>query len=175
MKKVLNKLPEYMDIGTNNQYKHSILSAVFDDSRVEAISNLGLSKRIIKEILKDITKNAHVLQIGLTFGNEIAAVYERHESSYYEFTRKEFIWHRDDGTTWPSSFYLSNTIPEKFDSTKVGVSTSGCYFNKYINKDHFTCYAILSFDKSKGEMVLELKNEKFIGPDDPVTFILIKK
>ena len=106
---------------------------------------------------------------------QIAAVYERHESSYYEFTKKEFIWHRDDGTTGPSSFYLSNTIPEKFDSTKVGVSTSGCYFNKYINKDHFTCYAILSFDKSKGEMVLELKNEKFIGPDDPVTFILIKK
>ena len=106
---------------------------------------------------------------------QISEVYERHESAYYEFTKEEFIWHRDDGTTWPSSFYLSNTIPEKFDSTKVGVSTSGCYFNKYINKDHFTCYAILSFDKSKGEMVLELKNEKFIGPDDPVTFILIKK
>ena len=106
---------------------------------------------------------------------QISEVYERHESAYYEFTKKEFIWHRDDGTTWPSSFYLSNTIPEKFDSTKVGVSTSGCYFNKYINKDHFTCYAILSFDKSKGEMVLDLKNVKFIGPDDPVTFILIKK
>ena len=105
---------------------------------------------------------------------QISEVYERHESAYYEFTKEEFIWHRDDGTTWPSSFYLSNTIPEKFDSTKVDVSTSGCYFNKYINKDHFTCYAILSFDKSKGEMVLELKNEKFIGPDDPVTFILMK-
>lgn len=105
---------------------------------------------------------------------QISEVYERHESAYYKFTKEEFIWHRDDGTTWPSSFYLSNTIPEKFDSTKVGVSTSGCYFNKYINKDHFTCYAILSFDKSKGEMVLELKNEKFIGPDDPVTFILKK-
>ena len=105
---------------------------------------------------------------------QLSVDYESHSSEYYEFTKKEFIWHRDDGTTWPSSFYLSNTIPEKFDSTKVGVSTSGCYFNKYINKDHFTCYAILSFDKSKGEMVLELKNEKFIGPDDPVTFILMK-
>ena len=105
---------------------------------------------------------------------QISEVYERHESAYYEFTKEKFIWHCNDGTTWPSSFYLSNTIPEKFDSTKVGVSTSGCYFNKYINKDHFTCYAILSFDKSKGEMVLELKNEKFIGPDDPVTFILMK-
>ena len=100
---------------------------------------------------------------------QISEVYERHESAYYEFTKEKFIWHCNDGTTWPSSFYLSN------DSTKVGVSTSGCYFNKYINKDHFTCYAILSFDKSKGEMVLELKNEKFIGPDDPVTFILMKK
>jgi len=105
---------------------------------------------------------------------QISEVYERHESAYYEFTKEKFIWHCNDGTTVPYPFYLSNTIPEKFDSTKVGVSTSGCYFNKYINKDHFTCYAILSFDKSKGEMVLELKNEKFIGPDDPVTFILMK-
>lgn len=106
---------------------------------------------------------------------QIAAVYERHESSYYEFTKKEFIWHRDDGTTGPSPFYLSNTIPAKFDFSKVGVSTRGCYFNHYLDEKHFTCYAILSFDKSKGKMVLDLKNEKFIGPDDPVTFILIKK
>jgi len=77
MKKVLNKLPEYMNVGMNNQYKYSILSAIFDDSRIEALSNLWLSKRIIKELLKDITKNAHVLQIGLTFGNEITAVYEK--------------------------------------------------------------------------------------------------
>ena len=105
---------------------------------------------------------------------QISEVYERHESAYYEFTKEKFIWHCNDGTTVPYPFYLSNTIPEKFEYTKVGVSTSGCYFNKYINKDHFTCYAILSFDKSKGEMVLELKNEKFIGPDDPVTFILMK-
>ena len=96
-------------------------------------------------------------------------------SDYYEFTEKAFIWHRDNGTTFPHPFYLSNTIPEKFDSTKVGVSTKGCYYNEYRDENHFCCYAILSFDKSKGEMVLDLKNEKFIGPDDPVTFILIKK
>ena len=95
-------------------------------------------------------------------------------SDYYEFTNKTFIWHCDDGTTYPHSFYLSNTIPEKFDSTKVGVSTKGCYYNEYLDEKHFCCYAILSFDKSKGKMVLYLKNQKFIGPDDPVTFILKK-
>jgi len=95
-------------------------------------------------------------------------------SDYYEFTNKAFIWHCDDGTTYPHSFYLSNTIPEKFDSTKVGVSTKGCYYNEYRDENHFCCYAILSFDKSKGKMVLDLKNLKFIGPDDPVTFILKK-
>ena len=31
----------------------------------------------IKELLKDITKNAHVLQIGLTFGKQIDAVYNK--------------------------------------------------------------------------------------------------
>ena len=104
---------------------------------------------------------------------QLSVDYESHSSEYYEFTKKEFIWHRDDGTTGPSSFYLSNTIPAEFNSTKVGVSTKGCYLNKYISKDHFTCYAIITFDSSKGIMVLELKNEIFIGPNDPVTFIRI--
>lgn len=105
---------------------------------------------------------------------QISEVYERHESAYYEFTKEKFIWHCNDGTTVPYPFYLSNTIPEKFDSTKVGVSTKGCYYNEYLDEKHFCCYAILSFDKSKGKMVLDLKNLKFIGPDGPVTFILMK-
>ena len=106
---------------------------------------------------------------------QISEVYERHESVYYEFTKEKFIWHCNDGTTVPYPFYLSNTIPEKFEYTKVGVSINGCYLNQEFDENRFCCYAILSFDKSKGIMVLDHKNVKFIGPDDPVTFILIKK
>ena len=105
---------------------------------------------------------------------QISEVYERHESAYYEFTKEKFIWHCNDGTTVPYSFYLSNTIPEKFEYTKVGVSINGCYLNQEFDENRFCCYAILSFDKSKGIMVLDHKNVKFIGPDDPVTFILKK-
>ena len=85
-------------------------------------------------------------------------------SDYYEFTKKTIIWHCDDGTMSTCPFYLSNTIPTKFESNKVGVSTKGCYYNEYVDEKHFCCYAILSFDKSKGEMLLKLKNEKWIGP-----------
>ena len=73
----INKIPEYMNIGTNNIYKHKILSSFLDDNRIETVLSLWSSKKIIKDLLKDITKNAHVLQIGLTFGNEISAVYEK--------------------------------------------------------------------------------------------------
>ena len=105
---------------------------------------------------------------------QISEVYERHESAYYEFTKEKFIWHCNDGTTVSYPFYLSNTIPEKFEYTKVGVSINGCYINQEFDENRFCCYAILSFDKSKGIMVLDHKNVKFIGPDDPVTFILKK-
>ena len=102
--------------------------------------------------------------------------YYDHSSEYYEFTKKAFIWHREDGRTGsPPFYYLSNKIPDKFDSKKVGVTTNGCYLNKYLDEKHFCCYAITIFDKSKGKMVLELKNEKFIGPDEPITFIRIDK
>ena len=60
----------------------------------------------------------------------------------------------------------------KFDFKKVGVSTKGCYYNEYLNEKHFCCWAIMSFDKSKGIMTLELKNEQFIGPSSN-TFIRI--
>ena len=101
-------------------------------------------------------------------------VYERQGISYGEFTKDAFVWNGDRGERFSYPFYLSNTIPTKFDSKRVGVSTKGCYYNEYLDENHFCCYAIQSFDKSKGEMVLYLKNEKFIGPSS-VTFIRIDK
>ena len=102
--------------------------------------------------------------------------YESHSSLDYAtdlvFTKDAIVVHDECGSTYRKPFYLSNTIPTKFDFKKVGVSTKGCYYNEYLNENHFCCWAIMSFDKSKGIMTLELKNEQFIGPSSN-TFIRI--
>ena len=104
--------------------------------------------------------------------------YESHSSLDYVsdivFTKDAVVVHSERGSTNRHPFYLSNTIPTKFDFKKVGVSTKGCYYNEYLNEKHFCCWAIMSFDKSKGIMTLELKNEQFIGPST-TTFIRIDK
>lgn len=102
--------------------------------------------------------------------------YESYSSLDYAsdlvFTKDAIVVHSERGSTYRKPFYLSNTIPTKFDFKKVGVSTKGCYYNEYLNEKHFCCWAIMSFDKSKGIMTLELKNEQFIGPSSN-TFIRI--
>ena len=102
--------------------------------------------------------------------------YESHSSldyaSDFVFTKDAIVVHSESGSTNRHPFYLSNTIPTKFDSKKVGVSTKGCYYNEYLDENHFCCWAIMSFDKSKGIMTVELKNEQFIGPST-TTFIRI--
>lgn len=72
-----DKMPPYMNIGSNRIYDSALWSAVCDDTRVAWIRSLGVHKKIIKDMLREITKNSHVLQIGLTFGDEIEAVYEK--------------------------------------------------------------------------------------------------
>ena len=100
--------------------------------------------------------------------------YESHSNLDYAtdvvFTKDAIVVHDERGSTYRKPFYLSNTIPTKFDFKKVGVSTKGCYYNEYLDEKHFCCWAIMSFDKSKGIMTVELKNEQFIGPST-TTFI----
>ncbi|MEE6206480.1 MAG: class I SAM-dependent methyltransferase [Alphaproteobacteria bacterium] len=71
------ELPAYMNILGNQVYGDSMACDVLDDNRVVTLLNLGANNKIIKELVQEITKNAHVLQIGLTFGNEISAVYNK--------------------------------------------------------------------------------------------------
>lgn len=73
----MNELPPYMKILYNQIYDHRLISGIMDDSRVVSLATLGASGKIIDDLLHDVTKNAHVLQIGLTFGREIAAIYEK--------------------------------------------------------------------------------------------------
>ena len=102
--------------------------------------------------------------------------YESHSNldyaSDFVFTKDAIVEHSERGSTNRHPFYLSNTIPTKFDFKKVGVSTKGCYYNEYLDEKHFCCWAIMRFDKSKGIMTVELKNEQFIGPSS-TTFIRI--
>ena len=75
--KKTNQLPPYMGIFSNLIYENKIISGIFDDSRIVRLRSLGLQKKIVSELLRDISKNAHVLQIGLVFGDEILRVYDK--------------------------------------------------------------------------------------------------
>lgn len=72
-----NKLPAYMNALFNKIYAKPRLCSILDDPRVVKILTFGASDKLVKELLKDVSKNAHVLQIGLTFGREIDAVYNK--------------------------------------------------------------------------------------------------
>ena len=73
----MNELPLYMKILANRIYGNKLISGILDDTRVNALTSCGAAGKIINDVLHDVTKNAHVLQIGLTFGKEISAVYEK--------------------------------------------------------------------------------------------------
>lgn len=72
----MNELPPYMLL-TNKTYNNRVLSGILNDQRIVSFKSFGASNKIISDILHSITKNAHVLQIGITFGNEISAIYEQ--------------------------------------------------------------------------------------------------
>lgn len=92
---------------------------------------------------------------------------------YYEYTQGSMIWHKSDATTATFPYYLSDAIPTKFDHSRVGKSTKGCYYIEYNSKlDEFICYLILSFNKTEGTMVHKLENEEMVGDADTFTFKL---
>ena len=72
-----DNLPAYMQMLYNKIYGKTTLSRILDDPRIVQITHFFASNKIIKDLLKDIAKNAHVLQIGLTCGDEISAVYNK--------------------------------------------------------------------------------------------------
>ena len=71
------EMPAYMNVLANRIYSDSVASGILDDNRVVTFLNLGANNKIIKELVQEITKNAHVLQIGVTFGKEMHAVYDK--------------------------------------------------------------------------------------------------
>lgn len=73
----LNKLPAYMQILANRQYQSQRLSLVLDDDRIVKLRSVFAKDKILDDLLHEIAKNAHVLQIGLTFGDEVERVYSK--------------------------------------------------------------------------------------------------
>lgn len=69
--------PAYMNILFNKIYAHSKICGLLDDSRVVQLTDFGATNKLIKDLLRDVPKNAHVLQVGLTFGTEIDALYNK--------------------------------------------------------------------------------------------------
>lgn len=95
----LNKKPEYMDVSFNKIYNKKRLCSVLDDPRISAVLTLGAEGKIVKDILREITKNAHVLQIGVTFGSEISAVYEKvckkGKFDIFDVSEEQVAWARE--------------------------------------------------------------------------------
>lgn len=87
---------------------------------------------------------------------QAAIQYDNQSKDYYEYTQGIKIWHRSDGTTYEYPYYLSKTKTTKFDYTKVGVITEGCYIVVTNPKWGIVyCHSINDFYKGDGTMVLE--------------------
>ncbi len=71
------KLPPYMQILFNKIYDNPRICGVLDDTRIVKLTDFFATEKLIKDLLRDVPKNAHVLQIGLTFGKQIDAVYNK--------------------------------------------------------------------------------------------------
>lgn len=87
---------------------------------------------------------------------QLAIDYDNQSKDYDEYIQGIKIWHREDGSTYEYPYYLSKTKPTKFDYTKVGVITEGCYIVMTNPKwGDLYCFSIKDFYKGDGTMVLE--------------------
>ncbi len=71
------KIPEYMNVYANKLYNNGFWSGICDDERVTALRSLFSNETLTIDLAKEVAKNAHVLQIGLTFGNQIETIYRK--------------------------------------------------------------------------------------------------
>lgn len=73
----INSLPPYMNVLFNRIYANKKISGILDDERIVKLCHLWQKNKIMKDLLRDVAKNAHVLQIGLTFGDELEQIYAK--------------------------------------------------------------------------------------------------
>lgn len=71
------KTPAYMKVIYGKIYDNEKLSRFLDDDRIVSLLTLGQQKRIVDDVVKEISTNSKVLQMGCTFGRQIEAVSEK--------------------------------------------------------------------------------------------------
>lgn len=95
--------------------------------------------------------------------------------STYEYTATHRIWRRNGNLMFRYPYYLSNTVVQSFDKSKVGKNTKGCYLVMYNEKLNFTyCSLIIDFDKQKGTIKCKLETKGIVGGSDIYTCELVR-
>lgn len=105
--------------------------------------------------------------------------YNENAKSYFEYTHNgKIIEHLDDNSNFSLSFYLSNTIPTKYDATKVGKNNKGGYIVEYNDvTGYLNILSIQYFNKTEGVMVVkfETKDNFDYGQTDTYLLMPIKR
>lgn len=71
------EVPEYMNVFANKIYHNEFWSGVCDDERITTLRSIFSNETLVIDLAKEVAKNAHVLQVGLTFGNQIETIYRK--------------------------------------------------------------------------------------------------
>lgn len=71
------KIPAYVHEIYGKIYENEKLCRYLDDDRIVSVMTWGMQNRMVDDLVKEISTNSKVLQIGCTFGRQIEAVAEK--------------------------------------------------------------------------------------------------
>lgn len=71
------KVPAYVKEIYGKVYENEKLCRYFDDERIATLMTWGFQNKMVNDVVKEISTNSKVLQIGCTFGRQIEAVAEK--------------------------------------------------------------------------------------------------
>ena len=71
------KMPAYVREIYGKIYENEKLCRYLDDERIVTLMTWGFQNRLVNDLVKEISTNGKVLQIGCTFGRQIEAVAEK--------------------------------------------------------------------------------------------------
>lgn len=71
------KTPAYVKEIYGKIYENEKLCRFLDDERITSLMTFGMQNRMVEDLVKEISTNSKVLQIGCTFGKQIEAVAEK--------------------------------------------------------------------------------------------------
>ena len=71
------KTPAYIKEIYGSIYENEKISRFLDDDRIVSLMTFGQQNRLVNDLVKEISTNSKVLQIGCTFGKQIEAVADK--------------------------------------------------------------------------------------------------